>query len=149
MDPFLQCEGDHEALDTISNLSHLKMGSINSKETIKEERLSTTNQNDKIEQKLVQPEEKKLKVQCDERLNLDNSSNEVSKRIANGKNEFQEEDELQNHQHFSNNKYSKRDRPRRSIDFRVKGKRRDDDTINLRLRIANLEGTIYFQIKFQ
>lgn len=141
MDPFLQCEGEREALDTMSNLSHLKMGPNNTKETNKEERESTINQKEKIEQKLGQQEEKNIKVYCDERSLMDNSSNETSKRNLNGKNESQE-DELQTHQQFSNDKYSKKDRPRRSVDFRVKGKRRDDDTINLRLRIANLEGML-------
>ncbi|KAG0617775.1 hypothetical protein M758_4G014100 [Ceratodon purpureus] len=142
MDPFLQCEGDREALDTLPNLSHLKMGPINPKETCNEDRLSSNNKKELIEQKMMHSQENETKLQSDERPTTENNpSNETSKRIINGKNQSQEDD-LQIHQHFSNDKYSKRERPRRSVDFRVKGKRRDDDTINLRLRIANLEGHI-------
>ena len=142
MDPFLQCEGDREALDIMSNLSHVKMEPTNPKEIGKIKRLSIIDQIEKIEQRMVQKEDTNKKIQCDERLVADSSSNEISNKILNNKNECQEND-LQNHQHFSTDKYSKRDRPRRSVDFRVKGKRRDDDTINLRLKIANLEGKYY------
>lgn len=55
------------------------------------------------------------------------------------------EEDSKDQQHEDQNSLTFRlrgERPRRSRDFRVKGKRRDDDTIFLRLRIANTEGNI-------
>ena len=44
--------------------------------------------------------------------------------------------------------FSKDEEPLRILDFRVKGRKRDDNTVSLRLRIVNIQGNLIHHILF-
>ena len=139
MDPFLQCEGDREALD-VQYIPLSKARADDMEELgMPEDHASMSILGESYHgQKVALGEGRGSETQREERPSA-STSKSLPRMPTGGKSES-EEDERHAHNRFVNEKYSKEDRPRRSRDFRLKGKRRDDDTIFLRLRIANPEG---------
>ncbi|KAG0568475.1 hypothetical protein KC19_6G021800 [Ceratodon purpureus] len=136
MDPFLQCDGDREAIESLPTIT-----------------LSKTRADD-FEELGVICEDRTPSLKAGEfynSLKVDNDRNHRNERkgredersqsgsrrmpaLSSGRRSDDEDDPS------GSTRYSK-DRVRRSSrDFRVKGKRKDDDTIFLRLRIADHDG---------
>lgn len=139
MDPFLQSEGDREALVDVQCIALSKMQADDMEELgMPEEHVSMSILGETYHgQKVALGERRGSETRGEERPSA--SASRMPRMPTRGKSES-EEDERHVHNRFTNEKYSKDDRPRKSKDFRLKGKRRDDDTIFLRLRIANPEG---------
>lgn len=144
MDPFLQCDGDRETLESTSCMSLSKSRPEDMEElgtVLTEEQMPNSIAGERFGHKVPQGDNSKgMRARGDERTSIASASNSMHKPLPGGKSEFHEEERHHGHHQHFNNKYAKEDRPRRSRDFRVKGKRRDDDTIYLRLRIADPEG---------
>lgn len=140
MDPFLLCEGDREAIDCLPPLSRSRSGVDDMDELGITGEDSSFRMGSNSSWKERRPDSEvqgKGKGLATSEKHDNGSSNSAAGPVGDSEGE---DDAHLGRGHSGTHKTGKEERPRRSRDFRVKGKRRDDDTIFLRLRIADPEG---------
>ena len=133
MDPFLQCDGDREAIESLPTITLSKTRADDFEElgVIYEDRVPSLKTGDFYNSLKTETDRNDRKGREDERSQ---SGSRRMPALSSGRRSDDEDDPS------GSTRYSK-DRVRRSSrDFRVKGKRKDDDTIFLRLRIADHDG---------
>jgi WNK lysine deficient protein kinase len=140
-DPFLQCEGDREAVDCVPCISLPKMRADDMEElgVIPENHNAVAIPGETATPQKVEDEHAQGDGSRQEEKGTASASRPNSGMSTGGQAES-EDDYGHTHNQIRTGKYTKEEQPRRSRDFRVKGKRRDDDAIFLRLRIADPEG---------
>lgn len=135
MDPFLQCEGDREAIECLPTITLSKTRADDFEElgVICEEHSPTLTAGERYYNSKAEHDRKGRGSGEVDRSHVAGSSRRMPP-LSSGRRSDDEDDPS------GSTRYSK-DRARRgSRDFRVKGKRKDDDTIFLRLRIADHDG---------
>lgn len=151
MDPFLQCEGDREAIECVPaiTLSKTRTDDFEELGVICENQVPLPMSGTRYSNQKIENDKKGGTNRGDYRSVVASGSKRMPPLSVGRRSD--DEDDPSGSSRFDTEKYSKTfstaDRARRSSrDFRVKGKRKDDDTIFLRLRIADHDGRLQYTV---